>query len=439
MSYPTIAALLTITFFAGIVLSMPARHFLKRSLTSPLLTATREKKMRPKNSALMLLLIIATTSMVPVAFGQIVSLDNADATNPEQTPVEQQLIAADRAILAAMSGAHPDMAKLAHLLGPEYADVEPEETQSREEVLKVFTRVTDLTFQYENPRAAVVSPTAGYVIADVHYTYPFNGTPIRNHKLTTTLFTLRQGEWVATLHTEMPVLDDREDILAKPEDSVPDVIAMRKLAAEVMSQVHVAGYGPFPVYAVSFDAGPAISFSNSDGVHEADFSRLPSPMQQIWTQWASYTKDEPSGDVLFKDMFYRFTLVHELGHLIVGRVIAGMPEMERKQVLFNQRANLTEGEFVANRIAVAWFREHDPQYLARLVNDYRLIQARMPNPVPPGADAKRYLSENYLKLSSDPVAYGWYQLYMVYTVYDEAPKTFQQTLDTLPKLRYNEE
>jgi hypothetical protein len=354
-------------------------------------------------------------------------------------PVEQQLIVADRAILTAMTGAHPDTEKLAHLLGPEYADVEPEETQSRDDVLKVFKRVTNLTFEYESPRAVMVSPTAGYVIADVHYTYPFNGSPVKKHKLTTTTFTLRQGEWVATLHTEMPVLDDREDILAKPEDSVPDVIAMRKLAAEVMSQVHIPGYGPFPFFPVSFDARTAISFSNEQGAHEADFKTLPPPMQQIWNQWASYTKDEPSGEALFKDMFYRFTLVHELGHLIAYRVILGLPETERKQVETKLRGNLTEGEFVANRIAVAWFREHDPQYLARLVKDYRIIQARMPSPVPAGADPKRYLSENYDRLGADPMAYGWYQLYMVYTVYDEAPKTFQQTIDALPALHFDEE
>jgi hypothetical protein len=34
------------------------------------------------------------------------------------------------------------------------------------------------------------------------------------------------------------------------------------------------------------------------------------------------------------------------------------------------------------------------------------------------------------------VAYGWYQFYMAVAVYDEAPKTFQETIDALPALQY---
>ena len=162
-------------------------------------------------------------------------------------------------------------------------------------------------------------------------------------------------------------------------------------------------------------------------------------MQQVWTQWASYTTDEPSGDALFRDMFYRFFLVHELGHCIAGRVIAGLPDMEGKQAGANMAANAIEKELVPNRLAVAWFREHDPQYLSRLVANFRRIQAHLPNPVPAGTDPKAYFTQNYLKLASDPVAYGWYQLYMVLSVYDEPANSFQQVLNTLPALRYTEE
>lgn len=63
---------------------------------------------------------IATAPIVPIAFGQAMSLDNAHATNPERIPVEQ-LIAADRALLAAMLNAHPDRAKLVQLLRPEFS------------------------------------------------------------------------------------------------------------------------------------------------------------------------------------------------------------------------------------------------------------------------------------------------------------------------------
>ena len=91
---------------------------------------------------------------------------------------------------------------------------------------------------------------------------------------------------------------------------------------------------------------------------------------------------------------------------------------------------------VANRISVAWLRGHDPQYLAKLIADFRAIQARLPNPVPAGSDKKTYFTDNYQKLGRDPLAYGWYQLQMVIMAYEEPARSFQQVVESLPKERY---
>lgn len=361
----------------------------------------------------------------------------ASARAQTGTSVEQQLIAADRSYYEALADAKPDVEKLQRLLGTEYAEVNATGIETRDELFRDVLRVSHMTFDYKDAHAVALSPTAGYVYADVRYTWSFNGSPVAEHRMTTTVFALRDGKWVTTLHTETPVKNDREEILAKPEDSNPDLIALRQLEAQVIAHVHIPGYAPFPLYPVALDAGTAVSFSNQHGAHEAIFSLLPPPMQQVWKEWASYTKDEPSGDALFKDMFYRFFFVHELGHLMARRVAEGLPDDERKRVMANEEANLMEGELAANRISVAWFREHDPAYLARLVADFGVIQARLPDPVPQGADPKRYFSENYRKLGADPLAYGWYQLYMVMTVYDEPQKTFQETMNALPALKYD--
>jgi hypothetical protein len=367
------------------------------------------------------------------------SLSVSSRAQTPLSPEQQALIAADRGILEAMSGPQSDSEKVAHALAPEYTDVEDGATHSRAEVLQWEARRRNFSFQYDDPHAFVLSPTAGYVIANVHFAQPFNGAPERSHKLMTTVFTLRDGRWLATLHVEIPIDTDREDILVTPADSDPSLIAMRKLAEDVISHVHVPGYGPFPFYPVLFDAGTAVSFSNFGGrqaAHEADFKTLPPPMQHVWNQWASYTSDEPTGEALFKDMFYRFFLVHELGHLISHRVIQGLPDAQRKETADNYTHNALSGEYEANRIALSWFRESDPQYLARLVSDFRRIEAHLPNPVPAGLDPKRYFSDNYDKLGADPVAYEWFQLYMVISVYDEPAKSFQQTMDDIPNVRY---
>ena len=189
---------------------------------------------------------------------------------------------------------------------------------------------------------------------------------------------------------------------------------------------------------IMLDAGMRISvFSAGDQtVHTAQFTDLPAPMQGIWKQWSSYTSDEPNGKALFDDMFHRFFFVHELGHWMDCQVIAGLPDSEMRVVTKNEAANKWESEITPNRIAVAWYREHDPQHLAKLVSDYRQILSHLPNPVLAGMDKKTYFTDNYQKLGTDPMAYGWYQLQMGLVVYDEPARSFQQVLDDLPKNRY---
>ena len=359
-----------------------------------------------------------------------------------QTPpsaLQQQMIAADRGIYESLAGPRPDVAKLGTLLAPEYSEVDDGQINSRADFIQQASAISQFTFKYSDPVAVSTSPNTGYVVATVRYSFRNGVYSYRHYYKTTTALVLRDGRWMATIHSESQMPFDSETIRETPDDSDPLLIALRKLAVQVMSEVHVPGYAPFPYYNVSLDAGMGVSYSNAQGAHEADFSKLPPPMQQIWNQWASYTTDEPSGQALFEDMFYRFFFVHELGHLIAARVIGGLPEAEQEKVWASERSNRMEAELVANRIATAWFREHDPQYLVKLVADFKLIQSRLPNPVPAGVDPKRYFTENYKKLGADPIAYGWYQLYMVITVYNEPATTFQQTLAALPNERYTED
>ncbi len=94
-------------------------------------------------------------------------------------------------------------------------------------------------------------------------------------------------------------------------------------------------------------------------------------------------------------------------------------------------------ETVANRISVAWWREQNPGYIAKLVNDFRTIQANLPNPVPQGEEARVFFTREYNELAEDPNAYGWFQLQMVILVYDEKPAlSFQQAIDKLPLENY---
>lgn len=77
-------------------------------------------------------------------------------------------------------------------------------------------------------------------------------------------------------------------------------------------------------------------------------------------------------------------------------------------------------------------------YLAKLVNDFRTIQGKLPNPIPAGEGPQHFFTRQYAKLAEDPNAYGWFQLQMVILAYDERPtSSFQHAINRLPAENYD--
>lgn len=232
---------------------------------------------------------------------------------------------------------------------------------------------------------------------------------------------------------------------AKPPSVHSDPVLKKEqaLAAQVEAQSHLEGFElRSKAPEIRIDAGVTLSFyDNGTGnvVHEAHWEKLPPPTLATFNQWATYTGDESSGRHLFEDMFYRFFFVHELGHWMQDQVLNQRHDAKADTAKKNADVARWQYETVANRISVAWWREHDPVYLAKLVEDFRRIQRKLPNPIPRGEDSRTFFTREYDKLSEDPNAYGWFQLQMVVLVYDENPMlSFQQAIDQLPPENYSE-
>jgi hypothetical protein len=222
------------------------------------------------------------------------------------------------------------------------------------------------------------------------------------------------------------------------------VLAQEKaIAVEVEARSHIVNFDlQTKVPEIRIDAGPSLSFygmGKGNVVHEEYWKNVPAAARASFNQWATYTADEPTGKALFEDMFYRFFFVHELGHWMQDAVLQQRRDSMAKQADKNSDTARWQYETVANRISVAWWREHDPQYLAKLVNDFRTIEAKLPNPVPSGEAPRRFFTREYKRISDDPNAYGWFQLQMVILAYDEQPAlSFQQAIDKLPSENYSE-
>jgi hypothetical protein len=227
--------------------------------------------------------------------------------------------------------------------------------------------------------------------------------------------------------------------------ATPDPVLRQEktIAAQVEERARIRNFDlQTTVPEIRIDAGPSLSFygmGKGNVVHEEHWEKVPAPEQASFNQWATYTADEPTGTALFEDMFYRFFFVHELGHWMQDEVLQQRRDPMAKQADKNSSTARWQYETIANRISVAWWREHDPQYLAKLVNDFRAIEAKLPNPVPRGESPRFFFAREYKKIADDPNAYGWFQLQMVILAYDETPTlTFQQAIDKLPAENYSE-
>jgi hypothetical protein len=215
----------------------------------------------------------------------------------------------------------------------------------------------------------------------------------------------------------------------------------RALAAKVEARTHVDDFDlKTTAPTIRIDAGPGLSFydmGTGNVVHEEHWEKVPPPIQATFNRWAAYAGDQPNGRQLFREMFHRFFLVHELGHWMEDQIMEQRRDTMAATARRNAKTARWEYETIANRISVAWWREHDPSYLAKLMNDFRTIQAKLPNPVPAGEDARHYFTRQYSKLAEDPNAYGWFQLHMILLAYDERPRSsFQQSIDKLPAENY---
>jgi hypothetical protein len=232
--------------------------------------------------------------------------------------------------------------------------------------------------------------------------------------------------------------------IAQPQVAHRDPVLEREkaLAVEVESHSHVDHFDlQTKTPEIRIDAGPTLSsYDNGTGnvVHEEYWEKVPLPEQTTFNQWATYTGDESSGRQLFEDMFYRFFFVHELGHWMQDQVLNQRHDAKAQTAKKNAETARWQYETVANRISVAWWREHGQAYLIRLVDDFRKIQRKLPTPVPPGEDARAFFTRAYDKLTEDPNAYGWFQLQMVISAYEEQPAmSFQQAIDKLPGENYD--
>jgi len=111
----------------------------------------------------------------------------------------------------------------------------------------------------------------------------------------------------------------------------------------------------------------------------------------------------------FEDGVHHWVIVHELGHWF--QACRGITEKTSKPYAI---------EFGADRIAAAYWNEHDPGVIAHQRPVFEAILHNFPNPVPKGASVEPFFNDHYQELGPTP-GYLWFQSRMCLTAFDEKP------------------
>ena len=179
-----------------------------------------------------------------------------------------------------------------------------------------------------------------------------------------------------------------------------------------------------PKVVVSFT--PQLSWIEEDGsaIHTVEWSQCPPGMQGFF---ASLLGDRPAmpASRFFHEVFNVFLVPHEMSHFVDAR---------RGQL--KNGGNFYGGEVHANRVAVAfWLGEPDGrERIGALMDVVAQALARMPSPVPAGADKAKYFNENYIALLDDASKYGWYQFRMFLDAWERREEADFDTLLKTPLL-----
>lgn len=162
------------------------------------------------------------------------------------------------------------------------------------------------------------------------------------------------------------------------------------------------------------------SFGNYDPASNtlriSAWSLLKADQKKFFFHLAGPDADDEAAHRVFDRGTYSWVIVHELGHWWQACNAS------------TQNNSHYQHEYDANRIAAAYWREHNPTLLQELITGFTHILNGAPNPVPPGQTLEDYFNVNYEALAHS-AHYVWFQARMVTDVSaEDPPPTFADAL-----------
>ncbi len=189
-------------------------------------------------------------------------------------------------------------------------------------------------------------------------------------------------------------------------------VQMTTLRNAFVQSVKDAGFTcPIAVPTVAVEDVP--SFGNfepeTNTLRTSAWSLLKPEERQLFYHLVGPNATESIAKKEFEVGVHHWVIVHELGHWF--QACRGITEKTAKPYSI---------EFGADRIAAAYWNEHDPGVIAHQQMVFEGILHNFPNPVPEGASVEPFFNEHYQELGPTP-GYLWFQSRMCLTAFNEKP------------------
>jgi hypothetical protein len=159
-----------------------------------------------------------------------------------------------------------------------------------------------------------------------------------------------------------------------------------------ISQIKAEGFRPrLPPPAIVLDNPPSYGrYENDENVvHIAVWSALTEEQQARFARIAKLLNNGRSPEQAFEDSVHHWVFVHELGHW--------WQACQKKT-----GASHYSVEYGANRIAAAFWRQRDPEFMRATENRMSTTFRTLPVPLPEGRSKEAYFNKNYEKIGPTP-------------------------------------
>ncbi|MBS1731330.1 MAG: hypothetical protein JSS67_11250 [Bacteroidetes bacterium] len=149
---------------------------------------------------------------------------------------------------------------------------------------------------------------------------------------------------------------------------------------------------------------PTLISINNETVNIPFWAEVIVPQKKFFTELAG---GEIEGDEVFGLFFNGFYLAHELGHSYFSNT-------------GKKFDNNYDSEYEANTFAILYWKTIGESMNLKKCYDYSLKMLKaLENPIPQKEDFKKYITENYDKLASDPYKYGFIQFSQFVEIYEK--------------------